>query len=409
MALNLRNLPHMEPLTLTDIRINDNSTPAYNLIIDSNSTTTLTGNRTLTFNVNNVNRTIALAGNLTLTGANTVATWDVSGAIEANSAGATGETGIDFNSISSTYSTICQSDAEGVASSSDLRIGLDETTRNLIICDRGDIATDFTLTASGEPSLYMFDNTVAYNAKYRYSGVTTTAGFEIEHNWGWVSELKADISAGHVNILDSSANTELTDTNGRQAWLYIEPKVLQTSTAAFDGIYLNINGTVADTYGDGTTGDGNCLLNLSESSVPAFRVQRPADAMTHDHATSAMFTDADTSDTVTVCTIPANSVIFSIRMVLVEQFVGTSLTDMDITIGDGTDADGFMTEAMNLTSDTVGDVYATRGALWNTDQGQGFFYTASSETIVATATSTGCNLNDLTAGTVRFIVTYMEA
>lgn len=64
---------------LAAIKLKDNTTPAYYLILDSDSDgTVLTADRTLIFDVNNASRTIDLAGDLTLDGSNSVAAWTVS-------------------------------------------------------------------------------------------------------------------------------------------------------------------------------------------------------------------------------------------------------------------------------------------------------------------------------------------
>jgi len=77
----------MESITLTDVHLNDETTAAYDLILDSDSDgTALTADRTLTFDVNNANRTIDLAGDLTLTGSNIVATWATTRTITATTA-----------------------------------------------------------------------------------------------------------------------------------------------------------------------------------------------------------------------------------------------------------------------------------------------------------------------------------
>jgi hypothetical protein len=61
----------------------------------------------------------------------------------------------------------------------------------------------------------------------------------------------------------------MQDIDGRQAFLYLDPNVNQSGTAAFDGIYVNSTNTA---LGSGATGDGNNLLNLSVSAVPKFLV-----------------------------------------------------------------------------------------------------------------------------------------
>jgi len=95
--------------------------------------------------------------NLTTTGTLDSGAVTSTAGVTVNSALASGEIGLNLFSITPTYSRFVQSDAEGIASSSDTRLGLDETLRNFIICDRGDIATDFTLAASANPTAYLYD------------------------------------------------------------------------------------------------------------------------------------------------------------------------------------------------------------------------------------------------------------
>lgn len=222
--------------------------------------------------------------------------------LDVNYGGATGESGVDFNSISNTFASMVQSDAEGIAVSSDTRIGLDETLRTLIICDRGDIVTDFGLTASGNPTLWFFDADYSDRASLGFSGnnfvvsniqqagslITLTA-----RNFFFTSAI--DNASGNANTFNSSANIELTRSNAQQSWMYIEPKVLQTGTAAFDGLYLNVNGTVTDTYGDGSTGDGNNLIRLARVGTTYFKTDLYG--YTKSGTSSSSLADNDTFDT----------------------------------------------------------------------------------------------------------------
>ena len=57
------------------------------------------------------------------------------------------------------------SEAEGLAGA-DLRIGLDETLRSMVICDREDIGVDFGLAAETDPSLTIFSADMSLNAKF---------------------------------------------------------------------------------------------------------------------------------------------------------------------------------------------------------------------------------------------------
>jgi hypothetical protein len=61
----------------------------------------------------------------------------------------------------------------------------------------------------------------------------------------------------------------LSDADGRQAYIKIDAAINQSSTAAYDGIYLDVTET---STGDGSTGDGNNLLNLAVGGTSKFVV-----------------------------------------------------------------------------------------------------------------------------------------
>jgi hypothetical protein len=95
-------------------------------------------------------------------------------------------------------------------------------------------------------------------------------------------------------------------------------------------------------------------------------------------------------------------------MRLVEKFAGTGLSAMNIEVGiGGGDVDAYLDDAaaMNLFSDDLNDVYWAKGASF--DSSSGFLHCTTATTFTATATSTGCNLADLTAGTVTFQISYI--
>ena len=58
----------------------------------------------------------------------------------------------------------------------DFRIGLDETNRTLVICDAGDIATDFNLTAKSSPSLAIFSASGTTYTMINSNSITSTTG-----------------------------------------------------------------------------------------------------------------------------------------------------------------------------------------------------------------------------------------
>ncbi len=126
------------------------------------------------------------------------------------------------------------------------------------------------------------------------------------------------------------------------------------------------------------------------------------------HHTSTVVNAAATTDGDNVFNLPANSILLGCRLILDELFAATGLTDLDITIGTAGDHDGIMVKTMNLTSDTVGTSYSTRGALWDGTGGVTEYYTAAATYINAYATAVGANLNTLTAGQVTLYFTYRQ-
>jgi len=188
---------------------------------------------------------------------------------------ASGEIGLNLYSITPTLATFAQSDAEGIASSSDTRLGLDETLRNFIICDRGDIATDFTLAASASPRFYIYDLTPT-NYSYRdYGNLVASATFEV-NSTQYTNSITADLDAGDMFTFDSDAGIDLTDANAEQAWMKFEPAINQTSTATWYGLWSDVTVT---TEGDGSTGFGNKYLLLTEADSEKFSVGAEADSV----------------------------------------------------------------------------------------------------------------------------------
>ena len=143
----------------------------------------------------------------------------------------------DFNAYH-TYSTIKQSDAEGLVGS-DLRIGLDETLRSVIICDRGDIAVDFGLVAQANPSLYVMnaDGTVgtriigdAITSPTIYGSVASGGDLTLySTSHGTLGQIKLESDLETDRWLESDTNTfigvgvvgagNLAHTEGSEGWL----------------------------------------------------------------------------------------------------------------------------------------------------------------------------------------------
>lgn len=122
-----------------------------------------------------------------------------------NPAMLTGEWGVKFMSIADgagdpTYSLMAQSDAEGIALSSDLRIGLDPSLYTLNILPRALIGNDLNNIADAHPTVRIWD-----------SGATDNISFYHDDVSGFVSTNAGDLMlnpAGNVN-LSTVATTQL--------------------------------------------------------------------------------------------------------------------------------------------------------------------------------------------------------
>jgi hypothetical protein len=182
-----------------------------------------------------------------------------------------------------------------------------------------------------------------------------------------------------------------------------------TGTSSYD-----TNGSTLDlsSYFNATNGSIDQVLVYSDSGNYHFSTDVAAVAtskvkafgisyvdVTYDY-TNALFDATATSDTTTWAQ-PANTTLLGARLTLGTKFAGPSLSSMIVILGDGVDADGFMAGTANLFSATVGVQTTTLGALFVTGDS---FHTTAALNRTLTATSVGCNMDDLTAGeiTVRF-------
>ena len=170
-----------------------------------------------------------------------------------------------------------------------LTIGLDETARTIVICDAGDVDTDFGLTANAHPTLRIFtagasDNIEISTGLISFNGPgdkiirpsTTSSDMNFQSFRSMFFTQNYDLAAGDpFTFKGSAAGKELTDTNGEQSFVYIEPQINQSGTAAYNGLHINVlEETPGTSMGDGSTGQGNNLLLLERESVPYFRVDR---------------------------------------------------------------------------------------------------------------------------------------
>jgi len=124
---------------------------------------------------------------------------------------------------------------------------------------------------------------------------------------------------------------------------------------------------------------------------------------------SDLFNAAALTDSATIWTQPANTVILGIKMVLKTQFAGTGITDIDVTIGLAGDPDGLVAPpAMNLISDAANSQYKTRGAYWDEAAAMGFLFRDAAVDWIAYVIAVGANLNLTSVGSLVFIITYWD-
>ncbi len=170
------------------------------------------------------------------------------------------------------YSLIQESQAEGLAGA-DLRIGLDESNRTLIICDRGDINTDFGLIASADPTMYIYSTAGTNKASFSWAEMIASWSYFFKVTNAVRFFLTSDLSSGNVFSVEGlGASNELTDTNAEQAWMYLKPQI-NMGTAPATGNYIGLLMDVTETnLGDGSaSGNPNALMDLRISTVSKFR------------------------------------------------------------------------------------------------------------------------------------------
>lgn len=138
-------------------------------------------------------------------------------------------------------------------------------------------------------------------------------------------------------------------------------------------------------------------------SQPQIRTVRVTKAFASD-----LLNAAATSDSAVIWQQPANTILLFSEMVLDVAFVATGLTTMTITLGDGGNAAGLLTDGgQALRTDAVGTAYKTKGAYFDATAGSLLKETATNWTGYATAGV--ANLNTLTAGQVTFKFVYLAS
>ncbi len=163
------------------------------------------------------------------------------------------------------------SNAEGITGN-DFRIGLDETRRTMIIGDAGDIAFDYGLSALSNPTLIIARATagvakymiISYNNMSFYEGIN----LDLLGNSAQLAFRQRIniVTTGGVFLFQSTSVSRLTDTDGHQVFMKLEPKLNQSGTAGFTAFDIDVS--VIDAAGNGEY----YLANFKSLGVEKFSV-----------------------------------------------------------------------------------------------------------------------------------------
>ncbi len=188
--------------------------------------------------------------------------------------------------------TLASSTAEGL-SGVDLRIGLNETLRAMVLVDAGDLDTDLGIVPEVHPTFYIFDDDVShFTAMYQKAAVFwldnsekgTSAQMFFQTDKFFQFNTFTGASSGNMFYIQATAGARLTETNGRQAGLYIAPRIGQSGSAAYDGLLIDI--IDENSIGSGATGDGNNIANFAIEGVSKWRLDRTGNLVTIDSLVS---------------------------------------------------------------------------------------------------------------------------
>lgn len=161
-----------------------------------------------------------------------------------------------------------------------LTFGLSEVSRTLIICDAGDVDTDFGLSVAAAPRLYILNAGGTEEAYLSQAELVNSSGnFTLQApgqlifngGAGAVFDLYFDLTSGNAFTFQSGTGDELTDTDGEQSFVYIEPKYNAANSEPFNALQIKQTETQIGTGGSnfikaGTTADDD-LFKVSNSGA----------------------------------------------------------------------------------------------------------------------------------------------
>jgi len=161
-----------------------------------------------------------------------------------------------------------------------LTFGVDEATRMIVICDAGDAETDLGLSAKSVPTLIFLDNDISHATSISQISdtfsITSTYGANNDIRFSprqrIVARLEVDNSATNFFDVVSDTGIELTNDDAVQSFLYVEPKIRQTNTAAYNGLQIKVTETALGSGATGTGGTNNLLVAGTSTDDDMFKV-----------------------------------------------------------------------------------------------------------------------------------------
>ena len=99
--------------------------------------------------------------------------------------------------------------------------------------------------------------------------ISTTEDIQFFSSFTHLYAITSNRSTGDPFTFANSGAARLTDANGEQSWIKASVQVNQSGTAAYNGIKVDVTELAV---GDGSTGDGNNLLNLAVGGVSKARI-----------------------------------------------------------------------------------------------------------------------------------------
>ena len=135
-------------------------------------------------------------------------------------------------------------------------------TTKFNVDEDGDVLVEGNIGFNGNASINTPSGSLTFNT-------VNSGGFNVNSKTVLFRGVNDLTSGNRFTFKPQVASYELTDSDGEQSTLKIEENVKQTGTAAYNGIKVDVTET---SLGDGSTGDGNNLLNLAVGGVSKARI-----------------------------------------------------------------------------------------------------------------------------------------